>query len=112
MSLGVGPSRGCDDLRLVQKAEVDDRGLGADIVVTLPGTSCRVVYSKTADNKLVASTFSAPKVPTEKRGITFAKFLGLAWTAANVEGQGDRLGRVSEGELASRSSCLARGFPA
>ena len=54
--------------------------LGADIVVTLPGTSCRVVYSKTADNKLVASTFSAPK--------------------------------VSEGELASRSSCLARGFPA
>ena len=59
--------------------------LGADIVVTLPGTSCRVVYSKTADNKLVASTFSAPKVPTEKRGITFAKFLGLAWTAANAK---------------------------
>ena len=59
--------------------------LGADIVVTLPGTSCRVVYSKTADNKLVASTFSAPKAPTEKRGITFAKFLGLAWTAANAK---------------------------
>jgi hypothetical protein len=59
--------------------------LGADIVVTMPGTSCRVVYTKTEDNKLVASTFSAPKVPGGKRGITFAKFLGLAWTAANAK---------------------------
>ena len=59
--------------------------LGADIVVTMPGTGCRVVYTKTEDNKLVASTFSAPKVPGEKRGITFAKFLGLAWTAANAK---------------------------
>jgi len=59
--------------------------LGADIVVTMPGTGCRVVYSKTEDNKLVASTFSAPKVPGGKRGITFAKFLGLAWKAANAK---------------------------
>ena len=59
--------------------------LGADIVVTLPGTNCRVVYSKTEDNKLVASTFSAPKVPGEKRGITFAKFLAVAWPAANAK---------------------------
>ena len=59
--------------------------LGADIAVTMPGTGCRVVYTKTEDNKLVASTFSAPKVPRAKRGITFAKFLGLAWTAANAK---------------------------
>ena len=59
--------------------------LGADIVVTMPGTSCRVVYTKTEDNKLIASTFSASKVPDEKRGVTFAKFLGLAWTAANTK---------------------------
>ena len=26
--------------------------LGADIVVTMPGTSCRVVYTRTEDNKL------------------------------------------------------------
>ena len=26
----------------------------------MPGTGCRVVYSKSEDNKLVASTFSAP----------------------------------------------------
>ena len=59
--------------------------LGADIVVTMPGTSCQVVYTKTDDNKLIASAFSAPKVPEEKRGITFAKFLGLAWAAANAK---------------------------
>jgi hypothetical protein len=59
--------------------------LGADLVVTMPGTSCRVVYTKTEDNKLVVSTFSASKVPEEKRGITFAKFLALAWTAANAK---------------------------
>ena len=59
--------------------------LGADIVVTMPGTSCRVVYTKTEDNKLIASTFSASKVPDEKRTVTFAKFLGLAWTAANTK---------------------------
>jgi len=59
--------------------------LGADIVVTMPGTGCRVVYSKTEANKLVASTFSAPKVPGGKRVITFAKFLGLAWKAANAK---------------------------
>ena len=58
---------------------------GAAIVVTMPGTSCRVVYTKTEDNKLIASTFTASKVPEEKRGITFAKFLGLAWTAANAK---------------------------
>ena len=59
--------------------------LGADIVVTRPGTSCRVVYTKTEDNKLVASTFSTSKVPDETRRITFAKFLALAWTAANAK---------------------------
>jgi hypothetical protein len=59
--------------------------LGADIVVTMPGTGRRVVYSKSEDNKLVASTFSAPKVPGAKRSITFAKFLALARTAANAK---------------------------
>jgi hypothetical protein len=57
--------------------------LGEDIVVTMPGTSCRVVYTKSEDNKLIASTFSAPKVPEGERRITFPKFLALAWTAAN-----------------------------
>jgi hypothetical protein len=57
--------------------------LGPDIVVKMPGTSCRVVYTKTEDNKLIASTFTSAKEPDEKRGITFSRFLALAWTAAN-----------------------------
>lgn len=57
--------------------------LGADIVVTMPGTTCRVVYTKTDDNKLIANTFAASKAPDKKRGITFAKFLALAWRVAN-----------------------------
>jgi len=56
---------------------------GADIVVTLPGTGCRVAYTKSEDNKLIASSFSASRVPEEKRKISFPQFLALAWRAAN-----------------------------
>jgi len=58
--------------------------LGHNIVVAMPGTSYRVVYAA-HHNKLVASTFSASKVPEEKCGMTLAKFLGLAWPAANAK---------------------------
>ncbi|MFZ2018180.1 MAG: hypothetical protein WAU90_05835 [Methyloceanibacter sp.] len=68
---------------LRKKPELAVEVLGEDIVVSLPGTSCHVVYTKGRDNKLVASTFSAFKVPDINRRITFAKFLALAWTAAN-----------------------------
>ena len=40
-----------------KKPELAVEVLGEDIVVTLPGTSCRVVYTKGRDNKLVTSTF-------------------------------------------------------
>ena len=50
-----------------------------------PARAAEVVYTRTEDNKLVASSFSAAKVPDEKRRITFAKFLALAWTAANAK---------------------------
>jgi len=66
-----------------KKPEVAVEVLGGDIVVTLPGTNCRIAYTKTRDNKLIASTFTAPKVSSEKGGITFSKFLALAWAAAN-----------------------------
>jgi hypothetical protein len=56
---------------------------GADLVVTLPGTGCRIAYTKSEDNKLIASSFSASRVPEEKRKITFPQFLALAWRAAN-----------------------------
>ena len=66
-----------------KKPELAVEVLGEDIVVSLPGTSCRVVYTKGRDDTLVASTFSAFKVPDINRRITFANFLALAWTAAN-----------------------------
>ena len=71
-----------------KKPELAIEVLGEDIVVSLPGTSCRVVYTKSRDNKLVASTFSAFKMPDLNRRITFAKFLALAWTAANAKARG------------------------
>jgi hypothetical protein len=58
---------------------------GADIIVRMPGTSFSVVYEKTDDNQLIANFFSAPKLPEEKRKVTFPRFLALAWTAANAK---------------------------
>ena len=54
---------------------------GSEILVTLPGTSLSVVYEKTDENQLIASSFSARK--DEKRKVSLPKFLALAWTAAN-----------------------------
>jgi len=68
-----------------KKPKVVVDALGGDIVVTMPGTSRRVVYIKTDDNKLVASNFSGSKVPEEKKGFTLPEFLALAWTAANAK---------------------------
>jgi hypothetical protein len=56
---------------------------GTDIVVTLSGTGCRVAYTKSEDNKLIASSFSSSRVSQEKRKISFPQFLALAWPAAN-----------------------------
>ena len=51
--------------------------------VTLPGTSFRVLYTKTEDNKLIANGFAANRLENEKRQVSFPQFLALAWTAAN-----------------------------
>src|SRR5262249_53616714 len=55
--------------RLIKKPTLTVEVSGADIVVTLPGTGCRVAYTKSEDNKLIASSFSASRVPEEKRKI-------------------------------------------
>ena len=65
--------------------------LGADIAVTMPGTGCRVVYTKTEDNKLVASTFSAPKVPRAKGEDHLREVSRSGPDSSQCEGQGDRL---------------------
>ena len=85
MSLGAGPSRGCNDLRLVQKAEVDGRGFGSGHRRHAARHELPSRLQQDRGQQARRKTFSAPKVPTEKRGITFAKFLGLAWTAANAK---------------------------
>ena len=59
------------------------RVLGPDIIVTMPGTSFRVMYTKTEDNKLIANGFASNRLENEKRQISFPHFLALAWTAAN-----------------------------
>ena len=56
--------------------------MGPDIIVTMPGTNFRVVYTKTEDNKLVASGFSARKLGNDERQVSFPHFLALAWPAA------------------------------
>ena len=49
------------------RLKVSVRVLGPDIIVTMPGTSFSVMYTKTEDNKLVANGFSARKLENEKR---------------------------------------------
>jgi hypothetical protein len=38
-----------------RRRKVSVRVLGPDIVVTMPGTSFRIMYTKTEDNKLIAN---------------------------------------------------------
>jgi hypothetical protein len=57
--------------------------LGDEILVTMPGTSFSIVYEKTKDNQLIASSFSGRNNQDEKSKVSFPRFLALAWTAAN-----------------------------
>ena len=57
--------------------------LDGEILVTMPGTSFSVVYEKTKNNRLIASSFSGRKVRDERSRMSFPHFLSLAWTAAN-----------------------------
>jgi hypothetical protein len=56
---------------------------GNEIVVTMPGTSFRVIYTHTSKGQLVANSFSSTKSATEKTTLAFPRFLALAWSAAN-----------------------------
>ncbi len=68
-----------------RKPRVSVEVLGAEIIVRMPGTSFSVVYEKTDENQLIASSFSARKPEDEKRKVSFPQFLALAWTAANAK---------------------------
>jgi hypothetical protein len=70
-------------LDLVRRQKVDVKVAGDVLVVTMPGTDFRITYEKTDQNRLVASNFHARQHLDERRRVSFPKFLGLAWTAAN-----------------------------
>jgi len=72
-------------LDLVRRQKVAVRVAGDVLVVTMPGTTFSITYEKTEDNRLVASSFRARKALDETRKVSFPKFLGLAWTAANAK---------------------------
>jgi hypothetical protein len=72
-------------LNLVRRQKVEVEVDGDVLVVTMPGTTFNITYEKTEENRLVASCFNARKHPNEMRKVTFPKFLGLAWTAANAK---------------------------
>jgi hypothetical protein len=72
-------------LDLVRRQKVEVEVDGDVLVVTMPGTTFNITYEKTDENRLVASSFNARKRPNEVRKVTFPRFLGLAWTAANAK---------------------------
>jgi len=72
-------------LDLVRRQKVAVRVADDVLVVTMPGTTFSITYEKTEENRLVASSFRARKGLDETRKVSFPKFLGLAWTAANAK---------------------------
>ena len=68
-----------------RKPKIVTEVAGNEIVVTLPGTNFRVIYTHMGKGQLVANSFSSAKRVGEKSTITFPKFLALAWAAANAK---------------------------
>jgi hypothetical protein len=68
-----------------RKPKIVTEVAGNEIVVTLPGTNFRVIYTHMGKGQLVANSFSSAKRVSEKSTITFPKFLALAWAAANAK---------------------------
>jgi hypothetical protein len=72
-------------LDLFRKPKVTVEHSDSGILVTLPGTGFSVIYVKTDDNKLIASSFSSARGLPEKHKVSFPQFLALAWAAANAK---------------------------
>jgi hypothetical protein len=70
-------------LDLIGRQKVDVKVAGDVLVVTMPGTDFRITYEKTDENRLVASNFHARQHLEKRCRVSFPRFLGLAWTAAN-----------------------------
>ena len=71
-------------LDLIRREKVTVTVAGDVLVVTMAGTDFEITYEKTDENRLVASSFRGKRnLQDERRRVSFPKFLGLAWTAAN-----------------------------
>ena len=70
-------------LDLIRREKVAVTVAGDVLVVTMAGTDFSITYEKTNENRLVACSFQARKFQDERRRVSFPKFLGLAWSAAN-----------------------------
>jgi len=68
-----------------RRSKITVEVLDDEILVTMPGTSFSIVYEKTKDNQLIASSFSGRNNQDEKPKVSFPRFLALAWTAANEQ---------------------------
>ena len=70
-------------MKLFRRSKIILEVLDDEILVTMPGTHFSVLYEKTKNNRLIASSFSGRKVQDERSMVSFSHFLSLAWTAAN-----------------------------
>jgi hypothetical protein len=66
-----------------KKPKIVSEVAGNEIVVTLPGTSFRVIYTHMGKGQLVVKSFCSTKNATDNTKLAFPKFLALAWSAAN-----------------------------
>jgi hypothetical protein len=76
--------------------------LGPDIIVTMPGTSFRVMHTKTEDNKLIANGFTTKKLEKEKHQISF--LISLFWLGLPLTRRQRRSAGFAKGFLMWRSS--------
>ena len=70
-------------LDLIRRQKVTVTVAGDVLVVTMAGTDFEITYKKTDENQLVACSFRGRNLQDERRRVSFPRFLGLAWTAAN-----------------------------
>jgi 5,10-methenyltetrahydromethanopterin hydrogenase len=57
--------------------------VGNEIIVTMPGSIFKVIYTNMGKGQLVANSFHSARTPEGRTTVAFPKFLALAWTAAN-----------------------------
>ena len=60
-------------LDLLRRPKVAVEVAGDVLVVTMPGTTFSITYEKTDENRLVASSFQARKLPHETRKVALSK---------------------------------------